>query len=76
MILYDNFGIIITEKGRNPNNLITNEIEADIPSYEELEASFNDLFNNPEKLIQMKEKTKILAHKNSTENICNILLGK
>ena len=47
-----------------------------IKKHDNPEIIFNDLFNNPEKLIQMKEKTKILAHKNSTENICNILLGK
>ena len=40
-----------------PNNLITNEIEADIPSYEELEASFNDLFNN--KITGIESTTNI-----------------
>ena len=35
----------------------------------------NDLFSNSDKLSQMKENTKLLAHPNSTENICNILLN-
>lgn len=39
------------------------------------EIIFKDLLNNAEKLRIMKENTKILAHKNSTENICKILLG-
>lgn len=34
-----------------------------------------DLLNNPEKLEQMKNNTKLLAKKNSTQDICNILLS-
>lgn len=34
---------------------------------------FKDLFSNPEKLESMKNNTKILAKKHSTENICKIL---
>lgn len=33
------------------------------------------VIDNPEKLHEMKENTKILAKKHSTENICKILLG-
>lgn len=33
----------------------------------------NDLFNHPTKLEEMKKNTTILAHKYSTQNICDIL---
>jgi len=33
----------------------------------------NDLFNHPTKLEEMKKNTYILAHKYSTQNICDIL---
>ena len=35
----------------------------------------DNLFNNPDKLLEMKNNTKLLAHPDSTENICNILLN-
>lgn len=37
---------------------------------------FKDLFSNSEKLENMKNNTKILAKKHSTENICKIILSK
>lgn len=36
---------------------------------------FNDLFSNPEKLEKLKDNTKTLAKKHSTEEICKILLN-
>ena len=36
---------------------------------------FNNLFSNPEKLDNMKNNTKILAKKHSTEDICKIILS-
>lgn len=35
----------------------------------------NDLFKNPEKLEQMKKNAKLLAKKNSTKDICNIIMN-
>lgn len=35
----------------------------------------HDLFNNPEKLIQMKKNTELLARKNSTKDICQIIIN-
>ena len=35
-----------------------------------------DLFNNENKLNEMKNNTKLLAHPDSTKNICEILLSK
>ena len=34
-----------------------------------------DLFKNENKINEMKEKVKNLAKRDSTENICEILLG-
>lgn len=36
---------------------------------------FSELFNNDEKLKEMKENTNLLAKKDSTKNICNIILN-
>ena len=33
-----------------------------------------DLFNNPEKIEDMKKNAKLLAKRNSTKDICNILM--
>ena len=35
----------------------------------------HDLFNNPEKLYEMKKNAKFLARKNSTKDICNIIIN-
>ena len=34
-----------------------------------------DLFNNPEKLNEMKQNAKLLAKRNSTKDICKIIMG-
>ena len=34
-----------------------------------------NLFNNPEKMLEMKVKARLLAKKNSTQDICKIVLG-
>lgn len=36
----------------------------------------NDLFSHPEKLEKMKENAKLLAKKNSTSDICNIIMNE
>lgn len=35
-----------------------------------------DIFNNPNKMLDMKIKARLLAKKNSTQDICKIVLGK
>ena len=34
-----------------------------------------NLFNSPEKMLEMKVKARLLAKKNSTQDICKIVLG-
>ena len=41
-----------------------------------IEEVLNNLFSNPKLLEKMRENTKLLAHPNSTQNICEILLKK
>lgn len=41
---------------------------------DDVSKTLNDLFSNPDKLIEMKNNTKLLALPNSTKNICDILL--
>ena len=41
-----------------------------------IEEILNNLFSNPKLLENMRENTKLLAHPNSTQNICEILLNK
>lgn len=41
-----------------------------------IENVLNELFSNPTKMRNMKIKARLLAKKNSTRDICNILLGK
>ena len=36
----------------------------------------NDLFKNPEKLEQMRKNAKLLAKKNSTKDICKIIMNE
>lgn len=36
----------------------------------------NDLFSHPKKLEEMKENAKLLAKKNSTSDICNIIMNE
>ena len=40
-----------------------------------IEEILNNLFSNPKLLENMRENTKLLAHPNSTQNICEILLN-
>ena len=40
-----------------------------------VEAILKDLFSNPEKMQEMKIRARLLAKKNSTKDICKILLG-
>ena len=46
-----------------------------IKKHDSIYEIFNNLFSNPEKLDNMKNNTKILAKKHSTEDICKIILS-
>ena len=40
-----------------------------------VEKILNDLFSNPDKMQEMKVRARLMAKKNSTKDICKILLG-
>ncbi|MCR5147085.1 MAG: glycosyltransferase [Clostridia bacterium] len=42
---------------------------------DDINAVISDILNNPEKLQEMKEKTKLIAKPNSTRDICKKVLG-
>lgn len=46
-----------------------------IKSKDNIKNILNDIFSNPQKLHDMKIKTRLIAKKNSTKDICEILLG-
>lgn len=41
-----------------------------------IEDKLYELLNSPEKLLSMKIKARLSAKKNSTKDICEIILGK
>ena len=45
-------------------------------SYECIEKQVKAILNDPEKIKQMKENTKKIAKKNSTRDICNIIINR
>lgn len=47
-----------------------------IRKYDNIEDKLYNILNNPEKLHSMKLNARLLAKKNSTKDICEILLGK
>ena len=47
-----------------------------IRKHDNIEDKLYQLFNSPEKLHAMKINSKLNAKKNSTRDICEILLGK
>lgn len=47
-----------------------------IKKKDDVEKILRNLFNNPDKIKEMKIKARLLAKKNSTKDICEILLGK
>lgn len=47
-----------------------------IKKYDNIEDTLYKILNNPEKLHSMKLNARLLAKKNSTRDICEILFGK
>lgn len=47
-----------------------------IKKHDSIETELFKILNSPEKLQSMKTNARLLAKKNSTKDICEILLGK
>lgn len=62
------------QEEENAEFLVEKGIAIWLKKDDNIEKIIGDLFKDKEKLNQMKENTNILARKNSTENICKIIL--
>ena len=62
------------QEEENANYLEKNKVAIWIKKDDNVEQILNDLFSNPEKMHEMKIRARLLAKKNSTKDICKILL--
>ena len=63
------------QEEENATYLEENKVAIWLKKDDNVEAILKDLFSNPEKMQEMKIRARLLAKKNSTKDICNILLG-
>lgn len=62
------------QEEENAEFLVEKQIAIWIKKDDNIEEALKSLLLNPEKIEQMRENTKLLSKKYSTENICNIIL--
>lgn len=62
------------QEEENANYLEKHKVAIWIKKDDNVEQILNDLFSNPEKMREMKIRARLLAKKNSTKDICKILL--
>ncbi len=62
------------QEEENANYLEKHKVAIWIKKDDNVEQILNDLFSNPEKMHEMKIRARLLAKKNSTKDICKILL--
>ena len=63
------------QEEENAEFLEKNKVAIWIRKDDNVEEIISDLFNHPEKMQEMKINARLLAKKNSTKDICKILLG-
>ena len=63
------------QEEENASYLEKNKVAIWLKKDDDVEAILKDLFSNPEKMQEMKIRARLLAKKNSTKDICKILLG-
>ncbi len=63
------------QEEENASYLEKNKVAIWLKKDDNVEAILKDLFSNPEKMQEMKIRARLLAKKNSTKDICRILLG-
>ena len=63
------------QEEENATYLEENKVAIWIRKEDNVEQILNDLFSNPEKMQEMKIRARIISKKNSTKDICKILLG-
>lgn len=62
------------QEEENATYLEENKVAIWIKKDDNIEQVLNDLFSNPDKMQEMKIRARILSKKNSTKDICKILL--
>ena len=75
-IIYQNSRIPFHQEEENAEFLEKKGVAIWIRKYDNIEDKLYNILNNPEKLHSMKLNARLLAKKNSTKDICEILLGK
>ena len=63
------------QEEENASYLEKHKVAIWIKKNDNVEDILNDLFSNPSKMREMKIRARLLAKKNSTRDICNILLN-
>ena len=63
------------QEEENAAYLEENKVAIWLKKDDDVEAILKDLFSHPEKMQEMKIRARLLAKKNSTKDICKILLG-
>ena len=63
------------QEEENATYLEENKVAIWLKKDDNVEAILKDLFSNPEKMQEMKIRARLLSKKNSTKDICKILLG-
>ena len=63
------------QEEENAEFLETNNLAIWIKKGDDVESMLDDLFSNPEKMQQMKVNARLMAKRNSTKDICEILLN-
>jgi len=62
------------QEEENAAYLAENKVAVWIKKDDDIEQILNDLFSNPDKMQEMKIRARLIAKKNSTKDICKILL--
>lgn len=63
------------QEEENASYLEKNKVAIWLKKDDNVEVILKDLFSNPEKMQEMKIRARLLSKKNSTKDICKILLG-
>ena len=63
------------QEEENANYLEKNKVAIWIKKGDNVEDILNSLFSNPDKMQEMKIRARLISKKNSTKDICKILLG-
>lgn len=64
------------QEEENAEFLEQNGVAIWLKKEDNIKETLENIFNNPDKMLEMKVKARLLAKKNSTQDICKIILGK